>query len=239
MRWDNLVRRARVLPTAAQNVRATLGTAVIRERKRILLSWGYYRRGWVQPFQSLRHRFDFSYVYYVSPPEDEVRCAEGTYFYWSDFEDADALIEAAAPDAVGFMSVSSGYALALNIAAKRKGIPTFVLQHGIQFDYAFYRDEETRMRRQRVEALRDMKLARAPMQASTSKASGSSAGGSARFVLRSMTGPSVFAAPLALTYLALARRYGHYHAARRLAFEARRPSRYICFTRQTRPSTPK
>jgi hypothetical protein len=101
---------------------------------RVLLCWGYHRAGWIQPFEQLRDRFDVHYLFHRTQDEEEGCLTDAPRSYWRDFRSADEVIEALRPDRIVFMALDGAWAIALNVVARRRGIPTFIVQHG-HFDH--------------------------------------------------------------------------------------------------------
>jgi hypothetical protein len=101
-----------------------------QERLRVLLCWGYHRAGWIQPFEQLRDRFDVSYLFFRTRGEEEACLTDAPRHYWAEFRDARAVIDAIRPDRVVFMALDGAWSIALNAAARGRGVPTFIVQHG-------------------------------------------------------------------------------------------------------------
>jgi hypothetical protein len=101
---------------------------------RLLLCWGYHRAGWIQPFENLRETFDVHYLFHRTRDEEEGCLTDAPRWYWMDFGNADDLIDVVQPDRIVFMALDGAWVIALNSAARRRGIPTFIVQHG-HFDH--------------------------------------------------------------------------------------------------------
>jgi len=183
----------------------------------ILLCWGYHRAGWIEPFESLKDAFRFTYLYYVNRSEEQRRLTDQPTIYWGDFRDADAILDAVRPAKIVFMSLTSGYTIALNAAAQRRGIPTYVLQHGVFSSYAEYRAAEALSSRQSAPP-------GAHVAARVARPS------SLAFVRRSLTVRDLLALPQLVLFFVLLRWRGHTLACRVARFPQRMPSFYICFT---------
>lgn len=192
-------------------------------RARVLMCWGYHRQGWVRPFERLADSVEFQYVFYITPPEHQVLYTKSRILYWGDFKSADALLDETRPDKVGFMGVSSGYPLALNIAARRRGVPTFVLQHGWMLGYDHLRAHHKSSARARTKNTEGQFRALSLGQE----------GGNRRtlaFMLRSLRGRDCLQLPsLALHVLAL-RLEGPHFAAKYFPFAGCFPDTYVCHT---------
>lgn len=188
-------------------------------KKRILLCWGYHRKGWVTPFEELNEDFEFVYLFYRARSEEKEVYTTCQRIYWDDFRSGFEVIESVRPQKIILMSVISGYSIALNMAAKRKGVPTYVMQHGLFRTYKEYRSIERNDRKQKKKV---------PAVGTGGKAVGT--WNTLRFLIGSMTGMLYFKLPVLLVFFYFQRRQGIYFASRRIRFRERRPDRYICYT---------
>lgn len=192
-----------------------------KQKPKILLCWGYHRKGWVSSFNKLSEKFDFTYLFFISKPEDEMNFAVNSdVIYWSDFKNAQHILNRIKPEKIVFMGIEGSNTTALNIIAKKKGIETFYLQHGMfhRFsDYVKWEQVETEERQKTGQFNR-------------------SAEEVDRFFLLSFFIRSViFAKPSTLPYIFrlqyLKRKYYEITALQKLRSEHRIPSKYIVFTK--------
>jgi hypothetical protein len=188
---------------------------------RILLCWGYYRAGWIEPFERLKAEFDFTYIFYRSEDEEEGRLTDEPVLYWDDYSDAYKLLDAARPDKIVFMSLTSGYPIALNLAAHRRGIPTYILQHGAFGTYADNRAFEVQYS--------TLRKTQGTGNSSTSTVRSTSMG----FVARTLRPRDVLTIPKMAMFFLLLRRWGHNVACRYTRFRQRIPTGYICFSQRS------
>jgi hypothetical protein len=194
-----------------------LGEPVTRSANRvlkILLCWGYYRSAWIEAFEQLKARFRFTYIFYRCKEEEEACLTNEPVLYWNDFENAHQILDVVRPDKIVFMSLTSGYPIALNIAAQHRGIATFILQHGWAGSYA-----DERVAESRATAIRK---ARGWVSAATSSSMG--------FLVRTLRLRDVPALPRMLLFFLMMRRSGYFVASRYGRFRQRMPTGYICFT---------
>ena len=91
-----------------------------------ILCWGYYRRGWVAPFEQLDREFDCQYLFHLSKKEEERSHTTRPRHYWNDFQTAQEVLHVVKPDSLVFTSLSGLRPIALNMVARRRGITTFV-----------------------------------------------------------------------------------------------------------------
>ncbi len=108
------------------------------DKPRILLVWGYHRKGWVDVFNQLKDEFRFELLHYLEKPANEENHTDFPTHYWLGFSSAKAIINRIKPDKVIFMSTEGIPSTALNAACKRRGIPTIVFQHGMFQPYENY-----------------------------------------------------------------------------------------------------
>jgi hypothetical protein len=111
---------------------------MVSDKPRILLVWGYHRKGWVDAFNQLKDSFRFELLHYLEKPANEENHTDFPTHYWLDFSSAKAIINRIKPDKVIFMSTEGIPSTALNAACKRRGIPTIVFQHGMFQPYENY-----------------------------------------------------------------------------------------------------
>lgn len=112
---------------------------VLQEKPRVLLVVRYHRKDDVRSFRDLENKCDVTYLCHIKKPSKEIKLTSARGVYWSSYPNAQGIIEGIRPDVIVFYSLSSMLAISLNIVAKRNGIPTVYLQHGMQHDYATYR----------------------------------------------------------------------------------------------------
>lgn len=110
------------------------------KKLKILLVWGYHRKGWIEPFEKLKNDFDFVYMHYLQKPEKEVKYTDCPTYYWMDYKNPYQLLDSIQPDRVVFMGIDRSNSMALNMVCKHKKIQTFVLQHGVFYSYQWYLD---------------------------------------------------------------------------------------------------
>ena len=208
-----------VCPTAGPFAREFQpATAISGNLPTILLCWGYHRSSWVEPFERLRDDFRFTYIFYRNRQEEEERLTSDPVLYWQDYTNAHQILDSIRPEKIVFMSLSSGYPIALNLAAQSRGIPTYILQHGM---FGFYEDE--RASEHRANSLHKR---RETTNSSGEERKSSSLG----FLLRSMGLPDLIALPRMALFFSILHRCGYFAACKHVRFRQRMPTGYICFT---------
>lgn len=107
--------------------------------KRILINWYYDRPDLTKHLLELANDAQLIFIgKHFRPLENEDKKFNNrniTVVYWSDFHSPYQLLEAVKPDLVVFHDIEAFNQIALNIAARNNGIPTYVLQHGLRGGY--------------------------------------------------------------------------------------------------------
>jgi hypothetical protein len=188
-------------------------------RSRVLLCWGYYRRGWIAPFEELRDEFDFHYLFHLSKEEEECSHTKQPRHYWNEFGAAQEILDEVKPDKLVFMSLSGLRPIALNMAARRRAIPTFIFQHG------YFRSLENYL------SLPPLAVVRGAGTKVTTQSS--SAWQAIRFMLRSNLAEEPTDCLRAVAMLLMSRRTNPYRSQLRFRFRGRMPDRYITYSEAT------
>ncbi len=108
------------------------------KKKRILLFWGYQRKAWVSPFEKLKDKFDFTFLYYIRSADETEVHTELPRIYWSDYSSAQEILDDQKPDKLIFMDISGAHTLALNYVARKREVFTAVVQHGLFHSFDKY-----------------------------------------------------------------------------------------------------
>lgn len=190
----------------------------LEQRLKVLLCWGYHRRGWVAPFEQLDGEFDFHYLFHLGKEEEECSYTHRPRHYWDDFRNAQEVLEEILPDRLVFMSLSGLRPIALNMVARRRGIPTFIFQHG------YFRSLENYL---------SLGASRFRVAAPTRTSTRSSAPAALRFLMRSTFLQDPIESLQAIAMLLEARRAGYYQSQLRFRFHGRMPDRYITYSEAT------
>lgn len=184
---------------------------------RLLVNFGYYRKQWIDPFERLKDQFELVYLFYIHPSQESQVYTNEKIIYWSEFKGGYDLLNQISPDRIVFMDVTSGLAIALNLAAGKTGVPTFMLQHGLYHNYADYRQREIQSRQNRQKE--EIPVSQPTFEFSTLS-----------FLKNSLKMSDIFLLPKLFIYLFLLRKEGFNYASKRIRFEARKPQNYICYT---------
>lgn len=185
----------------------------------ILLNFGYHRKGWIAPIEALGDTIEIVYLYFISKQQEQLRHTHHRVIYWSDYKNVNDLLDAVKPDKLVSMSMDSGLGILLNYATRKRGIRTYILQHGIYSNYQDYREREARMKQL---GFKDSETEVTPM-------AGYSTLSFYRASLKSSDYIHFIKFPL---YYILQKLEGFRFACRWVRFEARMPSYYICYTPQ-------
>ncbi len=107
----------------------------------ILLCWNYDRVDWLRPFIELKNRFNFIFLSKYQKQEELRKLESFKTVYWINFSSPSEVLRKIQPDKVVFMSLSDSFSIMLNAACKRKGIKTYILQHGLFYDNKTYHNK--------------------------------------------------------------------------------------------------
>lgn len=110
----------------------------MNNKPRILVLFGYHRKGWIEPFLKISQQFDLHFLFFLSKEFDEVIDFDFPRYYWYDFKSIQQILDTIQPNKIVFLGLDSGLAIAMNIVARQRKIPTFLMQHGLYRDYEFY-----------------------------------------------------------------------------------------------------
>ncbi len=107
--------------------------------KRILLNWYYHRPDLTEYLLKLSDEFELIFIYkHTRPAEPELRewiDRHVSVIYWGAYKTPYQLLKEVQPDILVFHDIEAFNQVALNVAARNKKIPTYVLQHGVRGDY--------------------------------------------------------------------------------------------------------
>lgn len=121
-----------------------------QRRLRILACWDYARPNWVMPLEGLVSRgHEVVYLAYRTPADEPEPCGLPTgreRRYWCDFRSGQHLLDEVRPDCVVMMGTEGAWTISTIVAARRRGIPTVVLQHGVFSPVAQYESSAARVR---------------------------------------------------------------------------------------------
>lgn len=96
---------------------------------RLLFNWHYYHRAdLTDPVMEASSGNEVFFIDRFEP--DGFRRRGAKTLYWRDFDSPYALLDKVNPDKVIFSDIETFQNLALNIASRNRGIPTYILQHG-------------------------------------------------------------------------------------------------------------
>ncbi|WP_139135243.1 polysialyltransferase family glycosyltransferase [Roseivirga sp. 4D4] len=187
---------------------------------KLLFNFGYSRSSWIYPIERLTDHFDITYIFYVDQRQEVSSNTHQKKVYWSEFESAQDLLDQIKPDKVVFMDLSSVVAIALNYVARKKGISTYILQHGFFNDYREYRQRQKLYLNQAIE--KSKSLRKTEPQISSFSATG--------FLKKSIRKSDLFYFWKLIPFLILRNKFDERLAAKWVRFSARIPDKYICYT---------
>lgn len=182
----------------------------------VLFNFGYNRKGWIAPIEALKDSITIVYLFYISRDQETTVFTSNRIVYWGDYSNVNELLDDVSPDKFVTMSLDSGLGILLNFAARKRGIRTYILQHGIYSNYRDYRERE----------IRTKKLGLTP-EAGPAPAKGFN---TTAFFKRSLRFPDYFFFLKFPLFVVLTKRNGFRFASRWVRFGARVPDYYICYT---------
>lgn len=186
------------------------------KKKHYLLVWPTIRKDWIKVFEELKDDFEFTFLPSTFPKEpnyaNDFNCC-----YWSEFNSAQEILEGLKPEGIIFMSIESGLSMALNYAAQKAGIKTYILQHGIFTNYRDYRTREKLWRKKEV--------AQSVKQEQSDKSFSSF-----KFISNSLNGLDQVKLLWIAVYTKLQQKKGPYWTAKHLPLKLKRANWYLCFS---------
>lgn len=104
------------------------------DKPNLLIVGDYNRTDYLNIFRVSFSDFNFYFLEFSSPQEihNPYYKSIGKAIFWGDYKDALKLVDKVNPQKVLFYFIESYYHLALNLACKVKGIPTYHIDHGIR-----------------------------------------------------------------------------------------------------------
>lgn len=187
----------------------------IHNKPRVLFNFGYHRKGWIAPIERLRDVLDITYIFFLDPALETARHTTEKVVFWNDFTSAQQLLDKLKPDKIVFMSIDSGLNIVLNHVARKRGVRTYILQHGLLSNYADYRSRDRKSKGMRVPSERPQ----------TSFSTGA-------FFKSSLSLADLAALWLFPLHNYLRKKESQRFADRWVRFNARMPDFYICYTEQ-------
>ncbi|HMJ47604.1 MAG TPA: hypothetical protein VK498_09750 [Ferruginibacter sp.] len=106
----------------------------------VLLCWGYNRKNWIESFEALNDDFEFVYLFYMYPSEEQQVFTSNRRIFYTQFSSARDLLNQVQPIKVIFMGLDALQTIAINVQCKRSGIPTYFMTHGSSLAFDDYID---------------------------------------------------------------------------------------------------
>ncbi len=182
------------------------------------MCWNYGRTGLVAPFERLNREFEFHYIFCWSRREEQGSHTNQPRHYWNEFRTAQEILDTIKPDRVVFMGFWELRTIALNIAARRRGVPTFIVQHG------YFRSLENYL---------SLPTLPKPFVETNTRKPVSSPWQAIRFMLRSNFAREPLDSFRAIAMQVMARRTDHFRSQLRFRFRGRMPDWYITYSEET------
>jgi hypothetical protein len=102
----------------------------VMHKCKVLLNWDTTRKDLLEPFLNLKDDIEFVVIWGNIKQTDEWLKPFKQVFF-EDYTTPYALLQDVKPDKVLFLGIDSFPQVALNLAAKNQGIPTYIMHHGI------------------------------------------------------------------------------------------------------------
>ena len=104
------------------------------QRPIILIVGNFNRADYIDMFAACRPYFDFYFLEFAFKDEvtNNYYQTYGKAIFWGDFKDTDNLLTTINPYKVIFFFIESYFHVLLNMVCKSKGIPTYLLDHGLR-----------------------------------------------------------------------------------------------------------
>lgn len=185
-------------------------------KKHFLVIWPTKRKDWVSTFHQLSD--DFNFIFISSTFAEEPNFANDFECrYWSEFDSAIDVLDDLRPDGIIFMSIETGLTMTLNYLAKKRGLKTYILQHGIFTNYKDYRTREKLWRKETMaKTLKGRQLAKGF--------------NTFHFLRKSLSGFERVHLPLMALYTKLQLTIGPNWVARYLPLGIKRADEYLCYS---------
>lgn len=105
------------------------------QKQKIILVGDYSREDRLHVAKLLKDKADFYFIEFLNKKEvfSWKHREYGREIFWKDFSDAYDLLERIGPSRIVFYFLEAYNHVALNVAARTKGIPTYHLEHGVRF----------------------------------------------------------------------------------------------------------
>lgn len=97
----------------------------------ILTNFGYQRKNWIAPLEAIKDDFEIVYIHYNTRADEKQKYTDSLSLYYSDFKNAQELIEVVKPDIFIAMGLGNYQAYAIKHICNRKGIPFVYMDHGL------------------------------------------------------------------------------------------------------------
>lgn len=104
----------------------------------ILTNFGYQRKNWIEPLEAIKDQYDIVYLHFNDQNDEYEKYTDSEVLYYSDFKNAQELIDKVQPSIYITMGLNSYQTYAIRYICKRKKIPFVYMDHGLygkQEDY--------------------------------------------------------------------------------------------------------
>ncbi len=117
------------------------------EKPTVLTNFGYQRKYWTYPFESIKEDFNIIYIHYNRKEDEIARHTNEKVIYFSDYNNAQHLFDSIKPDIFIALGLFSNLSIAIRYTCKKRKIPYVYMDHGFYSEPEDY--EEIRKLREK------------------------------------------------------------------------------------------
>ncbi|MCZ2392871.1 MAG: hypothetical protein LC105_03320 [Chitinophagales bacterium] len=103
----------------------------------ILTNFGYQRSNWIAPIEAIRDEFEVIYIHFNSKKDEYANYTDSKVLYYSDFKNAQQLIDKIKPSIFIAMGLYGNQIYAIKEVCNQRNIPFTYMDHGL---YGLERD---------------------------------------------------------------------------------------------------
>lgn len=119
----------------------------------ILTNFGYQRKNWVYPLEAIKDDFEVVYIHY-NRKSDETNCfTDSTVLYFTDFKNAQELIDKVQPNIFIAMGLNSNLVFAIKHVCNKRGLPFVYMDHGVYGLAKDYVEFEKTIKRKSIKSI--------------------------------------------------------------------------------------
>jgi len=97
----------------------------------ILTNFGYQRKNWIAPLEAIKDDFEVIYIHFNRKEDESESFTDSTILYFSDFDNAQDLLDKVKPDIFIAMGLYSNVIYAIKHICNKRNIPFVYMDHGV------------------------------------------------------------------------------------------------------------